>query len=153
MPWPVIHGMNGPKEYRAWAEIKRRCLNKNSKDYARYGAKGVTVDADIANSFDAFFQEVGHAPSPQHSIDRIDGTRGYIKGNMRWATIGEQAANRKTTWRVTIKGVTYGSFSEAARALNVSKVTVRKWCQGYTDKRWRGYTYPPKEGCSCERKY
>src|SRR5438105_467718 len=104
MPWPVTHGMYGTKEYRAWLEIKRRCLNKNSRDYARYGAKGITVDPDIAHSFDAFLQEVGHAPSSQHSIDRENGTKGYIKGNMRWATVAQQNANKRTTYTVTIDG-------------------------------------------------
>ena len=153
MSWPTTHDMTGTKEYRAWVQIKRRCFNIRSKDYARYGAKGISMDPEYADSFKEWFREVGPAPSPAHSVDRVDGTKGYVKGNMHWATIGEQAVNRKTGYIVTIHGVVYDSFTSAGAALGVSKTTIRKKCQGYSDKRWRGYTYPPVEGYSYERRY
>ena len=153
MSYPTTHNMTGTKEYRAWQEIKRRCFNIQSKDYARYGAIGISMDREYAASFEEWLREVGPAPSPAHSVDRRNGVLGYVKGSMRWATSGEQAINRKTGYVVTIHGVVYESFTAAGIALGVSKTTIRKKCLGYTDKRWRGYTYPPAEGYSHERRY
>jgi hypothetical protein len=42
--------------------------------------------------------------SKTKTIDRIDGTKGYIPGNLRWATPKEQAFNRKTTVKVVFDG-------------------------------------------------
>ena len=44
-------------------------------------------------SFDEFFAELGPRPEG-HSVDRIDPLGHYEPGNVRWATVLEQAANR-----------------------------------------------------------
>lgn len=88
------------KEYRAWAHIIGRCRNPEDTSYPRYGGRGITVHDEWADSFDAFLRDVGQAPSPAHSIDRIDNDAGYRPGNVRWATQQEQALNTSRTIKI-----------------------------------------------------
>ena len=84
------------KTYKAWCKIKERCYNPSSKDYATYGARGIGMEESFREDFLAFYEEVGEAPDDgqRWSIDRIDHTRGYERGNMRWATDFQQARNK-----------------------------------------------------------
>lgn len=101
------HGMDyGSKLYRTWRNAKNRCFNPNALKYQTYGAKGLTMDDTWANDFLAFAAALGEPPSPLHTIDRKDNTKGYIPGNVRWATASEQVNNRQMTINATLNGVT-----------------------------------------------
>ena len=99
------HGHARPrtKEYRTWAHLVQRCINPSNAAYALYGGRGVTVDPEWAASFEAFLRDVGHADTPDHTIDRIDNSRGYEPGNCRWATRAEQSRN--TRRNIMVDGV------------------------------------------------
>lgn len=99
------HGKTGTVEYRAWRHMMNRCYNKKMQNYVRYGAKGVTVCPEWRGSFETFYAELGDRPSARHSLDRIDGTRGYESGNCRWATTEEQQRNRNVSRFVEYEGV------------------------------------------------
>lgn len=45
------------------------------------------------NSFKEFLDELGERPEG-HTLDRIDTLGHYEKGNVRWATVAQQARNR-----------------------------------------------------------
>lgn len=81
--------------YSIWCGIKRRCRSKNCKAYNHYGALGIDVCEKWFDSFVAFYEDMGPKPSPKHSIDRIDTSKGYYKENCRWATPVEQSANAR----------------------------------------------------------
>ena len=87
---------NTHKTYKAWTKIKDRCNNENCADYYNYGAKGVSVHQSFLDDFMNFYNEVGEAPNDGQnwSIDRIDHTRNYEPGNLRWATDAQQARNK-----------------------------------------------------------
>lgn len=93
-------------EYRAWGAMKNRCHNMKSAGYWQYGAMGIRVCDAWKNSFERFLADVGPRPGPDYSLDRIDNSRGYEPGNVRWATVTEQIRNRSITVRLTHEGRT-----------------------------------------------
>lgn len=98
------HGLYGTKEYRAWTGIKRRCCEPNHPSYKDYGAKGVRLWEGWMNDPKAFCDHIGKAPSLRHSVDRIDNSRGYEPGNVRWATKWEQGNNKTNNRWVVFQG-------------------------------------------------
>lgn len=103
----LTHGMTHTKEYKAWAAMINR-TRPNSKDRSRYSDRGIHVwpGWKKRGGFQLFLSEVGRAPSPHHSLDRKNNNRGYEPGNLRWATIKQQARNRRDNRFVTAFGRT-----------------------------------------------
>lgn len=97
-------GRHQTKEYRTWSAIKTRCTNPNHKDWNSYGGKGVRMHKPWMNSFETFLRDVGRAPSPTHSIDRIDSSKHYAPGNVRWATAKQQGQNTSRNHMITFMG-------------------------------------------------
>jgi hypothetical protein len=92
------HGYTHTAEYRAWVNLKQRCLNPDHHAYANYGGRGIHVDPAWENDFEAFYDHVGPKPSDEHSLDRFPNMNGnYEPGNVRWATKREQNLNRRPT--------------------------------------------------------
>jgi hypothetical protein len=84
--------------------MKQRCHNRKFSEYKRYGAKGIFVCKKWRDSFEEFYQDMGPRPSMNHSIDRIDNSKGYNKSNCYWATRKQQVRNRGVTYKVEYKG-------------------------------------------------
>jgi hypothetical protein len=83
------------KEYRTWLGMRRRCLNANDKNYRDYGGRGIGICKRWLNSFENFLADVGRAPDPEYTIDRINNDGNYELGNVRWATREQQAKNKR----------------------------------------------------------
>lgn len=81
------------KVYRAWVGIKQRCTKPSCSAWHRYGGRGITMHKPWINSFDKFYSYIGDPPTDLHTIDRINNDRGYVPGNVRWATRKEQSNN------------------------------------------------------------
>lgn len=78
--------------YQCWKAMKRRCDDIGYRNYNAYGGAGIAYAADWA-SFDNFLRDMGERP-PTTTLDRVDNSMGYSKGNCRWATRTEQNRNR-----------------------------------------------------------
>jgi len=117
-PWRQAH----QREYNSYISARRRCLEPSDKDFYRYGAVGITFYAPWAKSFKRFCSDVGDRP-PNTTLDRIDTTKGYEPGNVRWATPVVQATNRRSTVWVVLDGVRM-SATAAARKLGVTNGAV-----------------------------
>lgn len=87
-------------EYTVWRGMLARCYYPASPSFARYGAKGIAVCDRWRRSFAVFYEDVGPRPSLQHTLDRLDNSRGYSPDNCRWATRREQANNKTTNRRI-----------------------------------------------------
>lgn len=105
------HGLSKTLAYRTWLSIRRRCRDKTNTGFKTYGARGIDMHQAWYESFQAFFDAVGHPPTPAHTMDRIDNSLGYFPGNVRWATPTEQARNRSVCRKIEFQGATYPSIS------------------------------------------
>ena len=94
---------NRDSAYNCWCGMKQRCLNPKNPSYPYYGGIGITVDDSFKKSFHAFIKEIGPRPGPEFSVDRIDGTKGYVIGNIRWATKKEQSGNVRKVNELTLR--------------------------------------------------
>lgn len=99
------HGhANKTAEYRAWRHMKSRCYNPNVYNYEIYGGSGIIVCDRWLESFEYFLSDMGARPTPEHSIDRINGKGNYEPKNCRWATKAEQSRNISTNRWIEFHG-------------------------------------------------
>lgn len=115
---PFIH----PREYSVWCGMKQRCHNPNNSHYKYYGSRGIRVCHKWKNSFPSFLNDVGKRPAG-HSIDRIDATKGYSPGNVRWATSKTQNRNRRRTRYLTFNGMKK-PLVEWAEVVGINRFTL-----------------------------
>lgn len=93
------------RTYAAWTQMKTRCLNPNTKDYANYGGRGIAICSSWLNSFENFLADMGECLEGL-TLERKDPSGNYEPSNCKWATRAEQSDNKRTTIRLTLNGRT-----------------------------------------------
>lgn len=130
-------------EYRSWIAAKTRCSNPNQSNYKNYGARGITMCAGWASSFENFYHDLGPRPNG-HTLERIDNVKGYWCGrcpecrsnnqtaNCKWATRLEQNHNTRTNRQLSFQGQT-APLTVWARELGIPRNTiVRRLTNGWS---------------------
>lgn len=88
------HGWSGTREHQAWKHIKARTCNPNNLEYPIYSLLG--MQENWKTDFLKFLNHIGPVPDkrPRWSVGRIDNTKGYFEGNIRWERDDQQSKNK-----------------------------------------------------------
>jgi hypothetical protein len=119
------HGDRGrTPTYNSWHAMWRRTTNPRHHAWRNYGGRGIKVCVRWL-SFEAFLFDMGERPRGT-TLDRFPDRNGaYKPSNCRWATVEEQANNRRTARLLTVRGKTL-SLTEWSRINGVRPDTMHK---------------------------
>lgn len=88
------HGGSKKASYNTWRAMMRRCYNKATKDYYKYGGTGISVYGPW-HDYTEFARDMGE-PTGSQTLDRVDPYGDYEPKNCRWASLATQARNKRT---------------------------------------------------------
>lgn len=116
------HGMSHHPAFAVWNSMLSRCGCKTHRAWKNYGGRGITVCAKW-RTFEGFWKDMQGGYEPGLTLDRVDNDQGYSKANCRWATPGQQSANKRCNRRIhTPWG--YLTASEASRRSGIGLTTL-----------------------------
>lgn len=122
--------------YKCYHNMISRCTNKNTTHYKDYGGRGIKIcdewlDKDFG--FKNFYDwAMKNGYNEELTIDRIDFNGNYEPNNCRWATIKQQANNKRNNVFVEYDGKKY-SIAELSDvfSLNYDR-TLSRHHKGWT---------------------
>lgn len=118
------HGMYNTRLYNIWRGMIKRCYLITSKDYKRYGARGIKIYESWRKDFINFYNwAISNGYADNLSIDRIDSNESYIPSNCRWVNASKQANNRSSNQLITYNGETH-NITEWAKKLNIKRHVI-----------------------------
>ncbi len=140
----TTHGLCHDRLFSIWCAMRRRCTDPKYKFYHNYGGRGITVCEEWKNNFQAFYDWAkANGYRDDLSIDRIDVDGNYCPENCRWATMIEQANNKRNNHLITYNGKTL-TMAEWSRKIGVSYQTLKDRINYHGWSIERALTTPPK---------
>lgn len=141
----TTHGESNTRLYAVWCAMRRRCTDKNCKEYRLYGGRGIAVCAEWAESFEPFRDwALANGYRDNLTIDRINVNGDYCPENCRWANGKTQARNRRNNAIMTAHGKTQTMAAWCEElGLSYSIVSQRKHKLNWSDEKalfWKGET-------------
>lgn len=120
------HNLSNHRLFNIWSGMKERCYNINSRDYMRYGGRGIRITNEWRDDFLTFYNWAIKNGYENHlSIDRKDVNGNYEPSNCKWATPEEQANNTRKNNLIGINGE-IKSVSQWSRLSGVSRYIIKK---------------------------
>jgi hypothetical protein len=120
----VKHGMNGPRLYRIWDNMRGRVTRPSNTYFHNYGGRGVTL-CEAWKSFIPFMEwALANGYRDDLTLERVDNDGPYSPENCRWATRREQDRNKRQNVWVNYNGERICQ-QDLARRLGVHYTTIR----------------------------
>lgn len=112
-----VDGRTKERLHSIYWGMKDRCYNSHSDAYKHYGERGIKVCDEWLEDYLNFKKwALNNGYSDELSIDRINVNGNYEPSNCRWATIEQQAMNKRNTLYITYNNETK---------------TLKEWCDIY----------------------
>lgn len=115
------HGRSNADDvtYQRWLAMRARAYSNHDISRPKYKDRGITV-CRRWKSFENFLADLGECPSAEHSLDRRNNNRGYTPKNCRWATLKEQARNKRNNRKYRFSG----KMRTAGEIVEISKTPI-----------------------------
>ena len=120
----TTHGKKKTRLYGIWEGIKKRCYSENSYAYPYYGGRGIVMDSEWKENFQAFYDwAMSNGYKSNLTIERIDVNGNYEPSNCCWITKGEQTNNTRNTHYITVDGKTQ-NIAQWAKELGITRYRI-----------------------------
>ena len=118
------HGLVHTRLYTTFHSMKARCLNKNNKNYSRYGGRGIKIcDEWLADFMNFYTWAINNGYKEGLTIDRINNDGNYEPNNCRWVGADVQMRNYSRNKFITINNETH-CIADWADILGINVHTI-----------------------------
>jgi hypothetical protein len=103
--------------------MRDRCFNPHNARYKDYGGRGITICKEWSE-FTTFLEwALDNGYNTDLTIDRIDTNGNYEPSNCRWATIEEQANNKRNNITIAHNGEVH-TAAEWSRITGIKRNSI-----------------------------
>lgn len=116
------HGLSQTKQHRVWSSMIERCSNPKNKCYKMYGGRGIKV-CDRWKSFSNWWKDMCKGYEPKLTLNRMNNDGNYEPSNCCWASLVDQANNRRTNHFLILKGKRL-TIAQWSRKIGIHQATL-----------------------------